>query len=443
MAPARTVFHTLIVHFENGVPLQCEDRYVNPACAPGYLEADFTRTTPTHVLFETTALWRAQYSIEAARPTAQEAQLLRIGADEPCLIVVRRTFTRDAAITIARLVHPGTRYAVEGSFHAMTLRTRPTWPTCPPQPWRNGGGVTRELLAWPHAADWQLRVSVADVERDGPFSRLPRRRALVRGGGGRRRRAGAAGRRGRDRPPATRRCASTARPHRPAACCDGPTRDLNLMVRRGAGVATMRRAGAGSSLEGSVALARALRRRRCALVDLDDHTEPLPAGTLLWSDGGDAAAVARCAAARPRLVADTGGAMTLTAVAQRAPRHLGAPTGPGAGSSDGALLVAGRTPALGRAAAANCRAGLHAATPSHDLGGALVTPGLIDCHTHLVYGGDRAAEFELRLQGASYEDIARAGGGIRSTVAATRAASDEAAVRQRRGARPRAAWPRA
>jgi imidazolonepropionase len=60
-----------------------------------------------------------------------------------------------------------------------------------------------------------------------------------------------------------------------------------------------------------------------------------------------------------------------------------------------------------------------------DLQGALLTPGLIDAHTHLVYGGDRAAEFELRLQGASYEQIARAGGGIRSTVAATRAASDD------------------
>ena len=65
-------------------------------------------------------------------------------------------------------------------------------------------------------------------------------------------------------------------------------------------------------------------------------------------------------------------------------------------------------------------------TVQHDAGGALITPGLIDCHTHLVYGGDRAHEFELRLNGASYEDIARAGGGIASTVQATRAASAQA-----------------
>jgi len=58
------------------------------------------------------------------------------------------------------------------------------------------------------------------------------------------------------------------------------------------------------------------------------------------------------------------------------------------------------------------------------LDGALVTPGLVDCHTHLVYAGQRAHEFEQRLQGASYEQIAREGGGIRSTVAATREASD-------------------
>src|SRR5829696_450874 len=68
------------------------------------------------------------------------------------------------------------------------------------------------------------------------------------------------------------------------------------------------------------------------------------------------------------------------------------------------------------------------------LGGAWVTPGLIDCHTHLVFGGNRAAEFEQRLNGATYEEIAAAGGGIVSSVEATRLASLEQLVEQ---ARPR------
>ena len=64
--------------------------------------------------------------------------------------------------------------------------------------------------------------------------------------------------------------------------------------------------------------------------------------------------------------------------------------------------------------------------PRTSLGGRLVTPGLIDCHTHIVHGGDRAVEFEMRLNGASYEEVARAGGGIVSTVKATRAATEDA-----------------
>ena len=63
--------------------------------------------------------------------------------------------------------------------------------------------------------------------------------------------------------------------------------------------------------------------------------------------------------------------------------------------------------------------------------GAGSRPASIDCHTHLVYGGNRAHEFELRLDGASYEEIARAGGGIVSTVNATRAASEDELVAQR------------
>ncbi len=89
----------------------------------------------------------------------------------------------------------------------------------------------------------------------------------------------------------------------------------------------------------------------------------------------------------------------------------------------------------GRIAYAGPRAGLPGAPEALaadvvDGGGRWITPGLVDCHTHLVFGGDRAGEFEQRLQGASYEDIARAGGGIVSTVRATRAADAGALLAQ-------------
>lgn len=110
------VFHSLIVHFENGVPLQCEDRHVNPVCAPGYLEVDFSTITPTHYLLQVAPLSEAQFSIEASRPSAREARLLHIERDEPCLVVVRRTVSLGVPTTVARLVHPGRQYQIDGQF---------------------------------------------------------------------------------------------------------------------------------------------------------------------------------------------------------------------------------------------------------------------------------------------------------------------------------------
>src|SRR5437762_1592239 len=87
---------------------------------------------------------------------------------------------------------------------------------------------------------------------------------------------------------------------------------------------------------------------------------------------------------------------------------------------DGALAAtAGRISWIGERR--DWQAGAHT---EHDARGAWILPGFVDCHTHLVYAGSRAHEFELRLQGASYEEIAKAGGGIVSTVRATRAASE-------------------
>jgi GntR family transcriptional regulator, histidine utilization repressor len=110
------LFHSVIVHLENGKAIQCEDRLVNPACAPAYLGLDFTRTTPTHYLLEVAPLSEARYTIESLLPSEQEAKLLGISKREPCLVVKRRTFSRGLTVTTVRLTHPGSLYLLEGSF---------------------------------------------------------------------------------------------------------------------------------------------------------------------------------------------------------------------------------------------------------------------------------------------------------------------------------------
>ncbi|WP_395686866.1 histidine utilization repressor [Caenimonas koreensis] len=112
------VFHTVLVHLENAVPIQYEDRYVNPAAAPDYLDTDFTRTSPTLHLLRHAPLTEASYSIEACLPTAQEARELGVKRTDPCLVMMRRTVSGPHVASVARLVYPGTRYSFAGEFQA-------------------------------------------------------------------------------------------------------------------------------------------------------------------------------------------------------------------------------------------------------------------------------------------------------------------------------------
>lgn len=116
LAEGAPVFHVSLTHLEDGRPMQLERRWVNPQAVPDFLAHDFTAVTPTQVLFARTVLRRAQYAIEAAAATPDEAALLGIEPGAACLVVSRRTEAQDTAITIARLVHPGSRYLLQGEF---------------------------------------------------------------------------------------------------------------------------------------------------------------------------------------------------------------------------------------------------------------------------------------------------------------------------------------
>ena len=112
------VFHTVLVHLENGVPIQYEDRYVNPQAAPGYLQTDFTQVSPTSHLLQHAPLTEASYTIEATLPTPEEARALDIGKGEPCLVMMRRTVSGAHVASVARQLYPGSRYSFSGQFQA-------------------------------------------------------------------------------------------------------------------------------------------------------------------------------------------------------------------------------------------------------------------------------------------------------------------------------------
>ncbi|MEV0342560.1 histidine utilization repressor [Nocardia sp. NPDC050713] len=110
------VFHSLIVHFEDDVPIQVEDRYVNPAEAPEYLQQDFTTLTPNTYLSKVAPLERGEHVVEAVLASAEECRLLGIPRSEPCLLIRRRTWSSTGLVSAARLIHPGSRNRLEGSF---------------------------------------------------------------------------------------------------------------------------------------------------------------------------------------------------------------------------------------------------------------------------------------------------------------------------------------
>jgi len=114
LKPGMPVFHTVIVHHEDDVPVQLEDRFVSPACAPGYLDNDFSAVTPNAVLSRLAPLTEVEHVVEAILPEDWEAKALDMEAFEPCLLMRRRTWSAGATVSIARLVYPGKRFRLVG-----------------------------------------------------------------------------------------------------------------------------------------------------------------------------------------------------------------------------------------------------------------------------------------------------------------------------------------
>jgi GntR family histidine utilization transcriptional repressor len=110
------LFHSRILHLENGVPLQLEERLVHPALAPGYLQQDFTKTTPNAFLTQVAPLHSFEHHVRAVSADDERAQLLGLAPGDACLLVHRRTFSNRRMVSMAELYHPGLRFALAGKF---------------------------------------------------------------------------------------------------------------------------------------------------------------------------------------------------------------------------------------------------------------------------------------------------------------------------------------
>ncbi len=110
------VFRSLLVHCENDIPIQVEDRYINPALVPLYIKQDFSTMTPNEYLIKVTPLTEVEHVVEAVLPDDRIQQLLSITADQPCLVIRRRTWSNHTIACFARLTYPGNRYHLGGRF---------------------------------------------------------------------------------------------------------------------------------------------------------------------------------------------------------------------------------------------------------------------------------------------------------------------------------------
>jgi GntR family histidine utilization transcriptional repressor len=116
VSPGSMVYHSLIVHFEDDRSVQLENRYVTPGFAAQYLKQDFARHTPNEYLMSLGPLDEVEHVIQALMPDPATCAVLGIPATEPVLHMRRRTWSRGAVVSTARLVHPGSRYSLFGRF---------------------------------------------------------------------------------------------------------------------------------------------------------------------------------------------------------------------------------------------------------------------------------------------------------------------------------------
>jgi len=110
------LFRSIVIHYEDNIAIQLEDRYVNPVVAPEYLMNDFTRITPDEYLMSIAPLQGAEHILRAVMPNALSHRLLRISTTEPCLLVVRRTWSNSCVASYAEICHPGSRYELTAHF---------------------------------------------------------------------------------------------------------------------------------------------------------------------------------------------------------------------------------------------------------------------------------------------------------------------------------------